>query len=45
MYMFINLTVALASQVYAFVQTYQVVYIKCMQFFKKYKLYFNRDVK
>lgn len=42
--MLITMIVVMGSWVYAFVQTYQIVYIKYVQFFI-YQLYINKAVK
>ena len=39
--MFIALIVLMVSQLYAYVQTYQIVYFKYVQFFV-YQLYLNK---
>ena len=41
---FISLMVVMISQVYAYVQTHQIVYIKYMQFFL-YQLYLNQAIR
>lgn len=41
--MFITVTVAVESQVYAYVQNHQIIYIKYVQFFVCVPIYFNED--
>ena len=43
--MFITLIVVMVSQVYVYVQTHQIVYIKYVQVFFVYQLYLNVPVK